>query len=107
MTAFRLILFIGTSVVFVALGLVHKDLLHCSRLDPQHPIALSNYFDARGFPFAWLATDEGTCGYLPGVPAHILWHEMLQSLACWMLVATVAGFLLRRRTRDPAAPSNS
>jgi hypothetical protein len=52
--AFRPIVAIGICILLLALGLTHSDLVHCSRLDPEHPIALSNYFEARGFPFAWI-----------------------------------------------------
>jgi hypothetical protein len=101
--AVRLTLAIGISVVLLALGLGHKDLVHCSRLDPEHPVALSNYFEARGFPFAWLATANGTCGDIPGVPGRILWSDLLRSFVFWAVVATVGGFLLSRRAHRRGA----
>lgn len=70
---------IGISVVLLALGLTSSDLLHCSRLDPKHPIPLSNYFEARGFPVPWVATENGTGGDIPGVPGRILWGGLVQS----------------------------
>ena len=94
----RLIFAVGIGVILLALGLAHSDLVHCSRLDPEHPVALSNYFEARGFPFPWLATAAGTCGDIPGVPGRILWNDLLRSFAFWAAVTTV-GFLLARRVR--------
>lgn len=79
MRTFKGTLVIGISVVLLALGLGRSDRVHCSGLDPAHPVALSNYFDARGFPFAWLAT------------------ALLRSFTFWVIVTTVGGFLLRRR----------
>ena len=93
---FRLTLAIGISVLLLALGLAHSALVHCSRLDPEHPVALSNYFEARGFPFVWLATSNGTCGDIPGVPGRIFWIDLLRSFAFWAAVTTVGGFLLSR-----------
>jgi hypothetical protein len=87
------------AVVLLAVGLAHSDLVHCSRLDPEHPVALSNYFEARGFPFAWLATANGTCGNIPGVPGRILWNDLLRSFAFWAAITIVGGFLLPRRAR--------
>ena len=96
---FRLTFVIGISVVLLPLGLVNRDLVHCSRLDPGHHVALSNYFEARGFPFVWLATTNGTCGDVPGIPGRILLSELLRSFAFCVVAATVAGFLLHRRGR--------
>jgi hypothetical protein len=96
--AFRLTLATGISVLLLALGLTHSDRVHCSAIDPQHPVALSNYFEARGFPFAWMATDSGMCGDIPGVPGRILWSDLVRSFAFWVIVSTVVGFLLPRRT---------
>jgi hypothetical protein len=94
---FRLAFASGMTVVLLTLGLAHSDLVHCSRLDPEQPIALSNYFEARGFPFAWLATANGTCGDIPGVPGRIVWSDLLRSFAFWAGVTAVCGFLRRAR----------
>lgn len=94
--AFRPMVAIGISVALTCLGLAHSDRVHCSRLDPEHPIALSNYFDARGFPFAWLATAKGTCGDTPGIPG-VLWSDLVRSFALWAVATTLGGLLLQRR----------
>src|SRR6185295_20203211 len=102
--ALRLTLATGMSVVLLAVGgLVHTERVHCSRLDPEHPVALSNYFEARGFPFAWLTTANGTCGNLPGVPGRILSSELLRAFAFWAAMTIVGGFLRPRRRLLPAA----
>jgi hypothetical protein len=103
----RLTVAIGIGVVLLALGLAHSDRVHCSRLDPEHPLALSNYFDARGFPFAWLATANGTCGDIPGVPGRILWSDLLRSVAFWAVVTIAGRFLLSRRARGSDPPALS
>jgi hypothetical protein len=98
----RSIVTFGLSVSLLALGLANRDLVHCSTLDPEHPIALSNYFEARGLPFAWLATANGTCGDIRDVRGRILWSPLLWSVVFWVAVATLGGFLLPRRTRGDA-----
>ena len=94
---FQFALFWSTNLrsPLLALGLARSDQVHCSKLDPEHPIALSNYFEARGFPLAWLATASGTCGDIPAVPGRILWSDLLRSFAFWAVVTTVGRFLLR------------
>jgi hypothetical protein len=67
------------AVCFMAFGMANTKLVHCSRLDRHYPAALSNYFEARGFPLAWLASGAGTCGALPGIRGRILWPEFLAS----------------------------
>jgi hypothetical protein len=59
---------IACGLLLTAAGLIHRDFIHCSKLDPTHPIPASNYFEARGFPNGWLTSDNGTCGQLRGVP---------------------------------------
>ena len=83
----RRILLAAVASVILALGLTNQALVHCSRLDPGHTLAASNYFEARGFPFAWLTSDDGTCGDLPGVPGRVLWKELGYS-ASVILVGT-------------------
>ena len=100
-TLSALISTIAISVVLLALGLTSSDLVHCSKLDPEHPTPLSNYFEARGFPFPWVATDNGTCGDLPGVPGRILLGGLLQSFTFWIFVTTFGRFVLGRRPRGP------
>jgi GNAT superfamily N-acetyltransferase len=96
---------IAITVVPLALGLARSDRVHCSRLDPEHPVALSNYFEARGFPFAWLVTANATCADTAGRPGQILWGELFRSFAFWAVLTIVGRFLLSRRafqssTRD-------
>ena len=81
---------------FLAFGLFNQKMVHCSKLDPSHSVALSNYFEARGFPFAWLTTDVGTCGPIPGVPGRILWMELLYSVLFSVLLP-IAIFKLSER----------
>jgi len=87
-------------LVLSAAGLIHRDFIHCSTIDPAHPIPASNYFEARGFPNGWLTVDNGTCGQLPGVPGRILWDALLYSVASWIVLAGLAAWLLSRFVRS-------
>jgi hypothetical protein len=99
---------IVTSVVcgllLTAAGLIHRDFIHCSKLDPMHPIPASNYFEARGFPNGWLTIDSGTRGQLPGVPGRILWNGFLYAAAFWIVFAGLAAGLLPRFVRSSRVP---
>jgi hypothetical protein len=96
---------LAAGILMCLVGLVHRDLVHCSRLDPTHPLALSNYLEARGFPSAWLTTDNGTCGTLPGVPGRVLWSELGFSVVFWFVAAAIAVALLPRLMRRSRQPS--
>jgi hypothetical protein len=90
---------LAASILMCVVGLVRGDFVHCSRLDPMHPIALSNYLEARGYPSAWLTMDNGMCGTLPGVAGRVLWRELGFSVVFWFLAAAIAMSLLPRVVR--------
>jgi hypothetical protein len=95
---------IACGLLLTAAGLIHRDFIHCSKLDPTHPIPASNYFEARGFPNGWLTIDNGTCGQLPGVPGRILWDALLYSAAFWIVFAGLAACLRPRFVRSSRIP---
>jgi hypothetical protein len=91
-------------LLLTAAGLIHRDFIHCSKLDPTHPIPASNYFEARGSPHGWLTSDNGTCGQLPGVPGRILWDALLYSAAFWIVFTGLAAWFLPRFVRSSRIP---
>lgn len=95
---------IACGLLLTAAGLIHRDFIHCSKLDPTHPIPASNYFEARGFPNGWLTSDNGTCGQLPGVPGRILWDAFLYAAAFWIAFAGLGVWLLPRFVRSSRIP---
>jgi hypothetical protein len=81
-------------------GLARIDYIHCSLVDKDYPVYLSNYVQARGFPLGWWVTDQSSCAAALGAWQRFLTVEFLRSCALNLVPAAVIALMtawLRKR----------